>query len=144
MVLKQKKSKKYLVQNQNNFDAASIDLVSFKCRNKIVAESDTITEIIWCRKKLFWCRKKNKLVRKKKKFWCKNVKNRRDLFGAKNRRFGAETDLHRVLMGAIIIIRVKIIIQTVTLYTSLNPGVPPTPGLLAARRGRGVAVHQLL
>ena len=34
-------------------------------QNKFGAESDTITEIIWCRKKLFWCRKKTKLVRKK-------------------------------------------------------------------------------
>ena len=53
-----------------------------KSQNKFGAESDTITEIIWCRKKLFWCRKKTKLVRKKiilvpkrekpsGPFWCK-------------------------------------------------------------------------
>ena len=34
-MLNQKKSEKYLVQNQYNFVPASKDLVSFWCRNKI-------------------------------------------------------------------------------------------------------------
>ena len=50
-------------------------------QNKFGAESDTITEIIWCGKKLFWCEKKRIwcekkiiLVQKREKpagpFWC--------------------------------------------------------------------------
>ena len=50
-------------------------------QNKFGAESDIITEIIWCGKKLFWCEKKRIwcekkiiLVQKREKpagpFWC--------------------------------------------------------------------------
>ena len=83
MVLKQKKSKKYLVQNQNNFVPASKDLVSFWCRNKINLVQNQIQlpksfgaekNCFGAGKKPSWCEKKIILVQKREKpaghFWC--------------------------------------------------------------------------
>ena len=67
-MLNQKKSKKYLVQNQNNFVPASKDLVSFWCRNKINLVQNQIQlpksfgaekNCFGAGKKPSWCEKKN-------------------------------------------------------------------------------------
>ena len=84
LVLNQKKSKKYLVQNQNNFVPASKDLVSFWCRNKINLVQNQIQlpksfgaekNCFGAGKKPSWCEKKIILVQKREKpagpFWCK-------------------------------------------------------------------------
>ena len=83
LVLNQKKSKKYLVQNQNNFVRASKDLVSFWCRIKInlvqiqvqLPKSFGAEENCFgAEKKPSWCEKKIILVQKREKpagpFWC--------------------------------------------------------------------------
>ena len=92
LVLNQKKSKKYLVQNQNNFVPASKDLVSFWCRNKINLVQNQIQlpksfgaekNCFGAGKKPSWCEKKIILVQKREKpagpvwcrkkiFWCRN------------------------------------------------------------------------
>ena len=92
LVLNQKKSKKYLVQNQNNFVQASKDLVSFWCRNKINLVQNQIQlpksfgaekNCFGAGKKPSWCEKKIILVQKREKqagpvwcrkkiFWCRN------------------------------------------------------------------------
>ena len=91
-MLNQKKSKKYLVQNQNNFVPASKDLVSFWCRNKINLVQNQIQlpksfgaekNCFGAGKKPSWCEKKIILVQKREKpagpvwcrkkiFWCRN------------------------------------------------------------------------
>ena len=92
-MLNQKKSKKYLVQNQNNFVPASKDLVSFWCRNKInlVQNQIQLPKSFGAEKNCFGAGKKTSWYDKKKIL----VQKRRDLFGAKKRRFGAETDLQQ-------------------------------------------------